>query len=160
MDMNLMNNMRKLPYELINYIIFMANPRMNNILQNEIHLESAHIMCEQHYNWWYPKMARYWHINDVETMYEIPTRIQYVPSLMYYFTKEELVFIMKQLFKCGCCKRHSQGIIPNKPHCHIIRNKRSLREINQMNNHYEEREHKCTCPCRHMLRNIERLKNA
>ena len=73
MDITLIKNLKRLQDELFNYIIFMANPRMNYVLQKELRIEATHIMCEQHYNWWYPKLARHWHLNDVETMYEIPS---------------------------------------------------------------------------------------
>ena len=157
MDITLVKNLKRLPDELVNYIIFMANPRMSYVLQKELHLEATHIMCEQHYNWWYPKLARYWHLNDVETMYEIPKQYHYGNSLRYYFEKEELKFIIKQLSNCGCCERHSKGIIPNVSHCLTIRENQSIRARIQMKNHYGDDQ--CTCSCRHILRNIQRLKN-
>ena len=159
MDMTLVKNLKRLPDELINLILFMANPRMSQLTKRELHLEATHIMCEQHYNWWYPKLARYWHLNDVETMYEIPLKYHYGHSLMHYFTKDELIFIMRQLFNCGCCERHSKGIIPNKSHCLTIREKQSMRARIQMKNHYGD-NNQCTCSCRHILRHIEKLKNS
>jgi len=135
----------------------MANPRMCYVLQKELHLEATHIMCEQHYNWWYPRFIRYWELNEVDTMYEIPKHYHYGNSLTYYFEKEELAFIVNQLFNCGCCERHSKGIIPNVSHCVSIREKQSIRARIQMKNNSHHIE--CSCPCRHILRNIERIEN-
>ena len=152
MDITLIKDLKCLPDELIKYIIFMANPRMNYILQKELRLEAAHIMCEQHYNWWHPKIDRFWQLNDVETMYEIPNQYRYGNTFSHYFEKDERIFIMKQLFNCGCCERHSMGIIPNVSHCITIREKQSVRARIQMKNHYGNNE--CTCPCRHILRQM------
>jgi hypothetical protein len=142
---------KELPDELFEMIMFMAQPRLDEELKKELRIESALILCEQHYNWWYPKMMCYWHLNDVETTYEFPDHYRYDRSMLIYFTKDELKFITKQLTNCGCCEHHSQGIHAT-PHCITIRPKQSLRAIREMNNHYGNKC--CTCPCRHILRRI------
>lgn len=147
----LIARIKDLPDEISEMIMFMAQPRLDEAFQKELRLESAFMLCEQHYNWWYPKMTCYWHLNDVETTYEFPDHYRYGRSMLVYFTKDELKFITKQLINCGCCERHSQGIHAT-PHCTTIRPKQSLRAIREMNNHYGNRC--CTCPCRHILRRI------
>ena len=142
---------KDLPDEISEMIMFMAQPRLDEAFQKELRLESAFMLCEQHYNWWYPKMTCYWHLNDVETTYEFPDHYRYGRSMLVYFTKDELKFITKELTNCGCCKRHSRGIHAT-PHCTTIRPKLSLRAIREMNNHYGNKC--CTCPCRHILRRI------
>ena len=147
----LIARIKGLPDEITEMIMFMAQPRLDEDFQKELRLESAFMLCEQHYNWWYPKMTCYWHLNDVETTYEFPDHYRYGRSMLVYFTKDELKFITKQLTNCGCCQRHSQGI-HTIPHCTTIRPKQSLRAIREMNNHYGNKC--CTCPCRHILRRI------
>ena len=134
--------------------MFMSQPRLDEGFQKELRLEAAFILCEQHYNWWYPKMTRYWHLNDVETTYELPDHYRYAHSMLVYFNKDELKFITEQLTNCGCCNRHSQGITAT-PHCISIRPKQSLRASRQMKNHFGK--NLCTCPCRHILRRIINL---
>jgi|TARA_B110000114_G_scaffold109075_2_gene114513 hypothetical protein len=146
---NIISRINDLPKEISDMIMFMARPRLSISIQKEIYLEAALMLCEQHYNWWYPKMCRYWHINDIETTYEFPDIHKYGKSIGIYFNKEELVFITTQLLKCGCCKRHSQGIFTT-PHCHNIRLRQSHRATRQMNNDYGINT--CTCHCRHFLR--------
>ena len=147
---DIVSRVNELPSELSDLIMFMARPRLSTAIQKEIHLEAALILCEQHYNWWYPKMCRYWHLNDIETTREFPDIHNYGKSIGIYFTKDELIFIAAQLLKCGCCKRHSQGILA-APHCHNIRPRQSHRATRQMKNHYGNNA-TCTCPCRHFLR--------
>ena len=147
----LIARIKELPDEISEMIMFMAQPRLDETFQKELRLESAFMLCEQHYNWWYPKMTCYWHLNDVETTYEFPDHYRYGRSMLVYFTKDELKFITEQLTNCGCCKRHSCGI-HTTPHCTTIRPKQSLRARREMNNHYGNKS--CTCPCRHILRRI------
>ena len=146
----------KLPPELTDMIMFMAQPRFGKEFKKELELESAFILCEQHYNWWYPKMSCYWHLNDVETTYEFPDHYRYARSMKVYFNHDELQFITEQLTNCGCCKRHSQGI-KDEPHCVKIRKHQSLRAMRQMRNHFGTNV--CTCPCRHILRRILNINN-
>ena len=147
----LIARIKELPDEISEMIMFMAQPRLDEAFQKELRLESAFMLCEQHYNWWYPKMTCYWHLNDVETTYEFPDHYRYGRSMLVYFTKDELKFITNQLINCGCCERHSQGINAT-PHCKTIRPKQSLRAIRERNKHYENMF--CACPCRHILRRI------
>jgi hypothetical protein len=146
---DLIKRVNDLPKELSDIIMFMARPRLSTAFQKEIQLEAALMLCEQHYNWWYPKMCRYWHLNDIETTYEFPDIYNYGKSLGIYFNKDELIFITNKLLKCGCCKRHSHGVL-DTPHCRNIRTRQSLRATRQMKNAYGNNT--CTCPCRHILR--------
>ena len=150
----LISRINQLPDELSDMIMFMSRPRLDEGFQKELRLEAAFILCEQHYNWWYPKMTRYWNLNDVETTYELPNHYRYGRSMLVYFNKDEIKFITEQLTNCGCCKRHSQGIDAT-PHCSSIRPKQSLRASRQMKNHFGN--NLCTCPCRHILRRIINL---
>lgn len=141
----------ELPDEVSDMIIFMAQPRLGGDFKRELQLEAAFILCEQHYNWWFPKMTCYWHINNEEPNYEFPDNYRYGRSMKVYFTKEELQFITEQLASCGCCKRHSQGIY-SEPHCIKLRPSKSLRAAREMK-HYSGLSI-CSCPCRHILRRI------
>ena len=141
----------ELPVELSDMIIFMAQPRLGADFKRELQLESAFILCEQHYNWWFPKMTCYWRNNNEEQNYEFPDNYRYGRSMKVYFDKEELRFITEQLASCGCCKRHSQGI-QGEPHCKEIRKRKTLREIREMKKYYGIKI--CICPCRHILRRI------
>ena len=150
----LISRINQLPDELSDMIMFMSQPRLDEGFQKELRLEAAFILCEQHYNWWYPKITRYWHLNDVETLYELPNHYRYAHSMLVYFNKDEIKFITEQLSNCGCCNRHSQGITA-RPHCTSIRPKQSLRASRQMKNHFGKKL--CNCPCRHILRRIINL---
>jgi hypothetical protein len=131
-------------------------------MKKEIELEAAHMMCKIHYEWWYPKFVRYWHLNDIEDISELPLEYTYGYTLLQRNTNERIKFIMAQLLTCGCCKRHSQGII-DKPHCDNLRTKFSLREIRDVNLPFisgwfpetmHNKKNLCNCICRHVLRNI------
>ena len=147
----LFSRINELPDEVSDMIIFMAQPRLGADFKRELQLESAFMLCEQHYNWWFPKMTCYWRNNNEEPNYEFPDNYRYGRSMKVYFTKEELQFITEQLASCGCCNRHSQGI-QGEPHCTKIRERKSLREIREMKKYYGIIM--CTCPCRHILRRI------
>ncbi len=159
--------LNKLPTEIVNYIMFLSRPKLSIQITRELKLEAAHMMCKIHYEWWYPKLVRYWHLNDIEHMSELPLEYRYDYTLMHCYSQERIIFIMKQLFNCGCCKRHSQGIL-DKPHCNHLRKKFSLREIRDVNNYgcsintmFPETRHNirtknCSCNCRHVLRCIYR----
>ena len=162
--------LNKLPNEIVNYIIFLSRPTLSIRMKKEIELEAAHMMCKIHYEWWYPKFVRYWHLNDIEDITELPLEYTYDYTLLQRNTTERIKFIMTQLFNCGCCKRHSQGIL-DKPHCKHLRKKFSLREIRDVKTYgyslkcmFPEIRHnknnECNCICRHVLRNIYRnIKN-
>ena len=158
--------LNKLPNEIVNYIIFLSSPTLSIQMKKELELESAHMMCKIHYEWWYPKFVRYWHLNDIEDISELPLEYSYDYTLLRCNTSERIKFIMRQLFNCGCCKRHSQGIL-NKPHCTHLRQKFTLRELRDVKTYdyslqcmfTETRHHKknkCNCNCRHVFRNINR----
>ena len=145
----------KLPVELVDTILFMAQPRLGIDFKRELQLETAFMLCEQHYKWWFPKMSCYWRMNNISTNYQFPDNYRYGRSMNVYFDKEQLQFITEQLTDCGCCERHSQGI-NIEPHCKKIRELKSLRcrrnlEINSGNA-------VCNCPCRHILRRILNVK--
>lgn len=157
--------LNKLPVEIVNYILFISSPRMSDKIKKELKLEAAHMMCKIHYEWWYPKLVKYWHLNDIEDMSELPLKYTYNYTLLHSYDQDRIIFIMKQLFNCGCCKRHSQGIL-DKPHCLHIRKNMSLREKRDTNNYklsintmfqesrYNSKNNICSCNCRHILRNI------
>ena len=152
--------LNKLPNELVNYIIFLSRPTLSIQMKKEIELEAAHMMCKIHYEWWHPKIVRYWYLNDIEDIAELPLEYTYDCTLLQRNTTERIKFIMSQLFNCGCCKRHSQGIL-DKPHCNHLRKKFSLREIRDVKNYdysfkiiINPKYNKCNCICRHVLRNI------
>jgi len=147
MSNNLIYNLKKLPKEIIEIIFFMANPRLKPDFQKEIKLESAHMMCEQHYKWWYCKIKQRYPFLERFTYH-------YKTSFLYYFSLDELQFIKQQLYNCECCVRHSTRSI-DTAECNIIRQKQSLRALRQMKNYCGPGV--CTCPCRHIIRQIERV---
>ena len=154
--------LNKLPTEIVNYIMFLSRPKLSIQITRELKLEAAHMMCKIHYEWWYPKFVRYWHLNDIEDITELPLEYTYDYTLLQRNTSERIKFIMRQLFNCGCCKRHSQGIL-DKPHCIHLRKNLSLREIRDVNSYdysfkiiINPKYNECNCICRHVLRNIYR----
>tara|TARA_B110000483_G_scaffold230725_1_gene296256 strand:+ start:9831 stop:10283 length:453 start_codon:yes stop_codon:yes gene_type:complete len=147
MNNRLIHNLNKLPKEVIEIIFFMANPRLRPEFQKELKLESAHMMCEQHYKWWYCKIKQRYPFLERFTYH-------YMTSFIYYFSLDELQFIKQQLYNCECCERHSNRSI-DTGECNIIRTNPSLRALRQMKNYCGPGL--CRCPCRHIIRQIERV---
>ena len=46
--MDFINNLKKLPDELINHIFYMSNPRLNEKLKEELLVEASHMMLYMH----------------------------------------------------------------------------------------------------------------
>ena len=138
--------LKTLPTNLIEYIFFMANYRLDNNIKKELKLKVAHMMCKKHYDWWHIELSKWWIENRLdENDYiesdniEFPNNLYYDKSLFNYFNNYEINFIKENLLHCGCCVRHSYGIYQNKPHCLNIKNKKKIF---------------CNCFCRHILRKI------
>ena len=156
------------PKEIVEKILFFSRPIISNVMKKELYLEKAHLMCKINYNWWYLNLIKYWSIYDIEHMIELPIEYNYDYAFISYFSKEELNFIIKNLFNCNCCKKNSQGIL-NKS---SSKNRLSLQEINNicyfennikynikinLNEKVNCYRNKCNCSCRHILTAISSI---
>ena len=157
--MEFIKNLKKLPDELINHIFYMSNPRLNEKLKEELLVEASHMMLYMHNLKWesgYDKFISKTHdLNNYDDKDNTPGYL-YVKSFEILYTNECISIIKKNLFKCGCCVRHSQGIYDN-PHCSKIRKCNRIRL--KRNKKYsvswmpdENIEHTCHCPCRSVIR--------
>ena len=157
--MEFINNLKKLPDELINHIFYMANPRLNEKLKEELLVEASHMMLYMHNFKWnsgYDKFInKTHHLNNYDDKDDTPGYL-YVKSFELLYTNECISIIKKNLLNCGCCVRHSQGIYDN-PHCNKIRkcNRITLKRHKFYSLSWipdENIEHKCPCPCRSVVR--------
>jgi len=139
--------LKTLPTNLIEYIFFMANHRLDNNIKKELKLKVAHMMCKKHYDWWHIQLSNWWIENRLDDNYyidndgiEFPKYLYYDYSFVNFFTNCEINFIKENLLQCGCCERHASGIYKNKPHCLYIKQ--------------EKKNRICNCFCRHILRKL------
>ena len=157
--MEFINNLKKLPDEIINYIFYMANPRLNVRLKEELLVESSHMMLYIHnlkWNLGYDIFINKTHELKSYDDKDITPGYLYVKSFELLYTNDCIRIIKKNLLNCGCCKRHSMGIYDN-PHCIKIR--KSNRIILKRHKNYssiwqpdENIEKVCRCPCRSVIR--------
>ena len=157
--MEFINNLKKLPDEIINYIFYMANPRLNARLKEELLVESSHMMLYIHnlkWNLGYDKFINKTHELKSYDNKDITPGYLYVKSFELLYTNDCVSIIKKNLLNCGCCKRHSMGIYDN-PHCNKIR-KQNIIKQKRYNNYAlswipeDNIEYKCPCPCRSVIR--------
>tara|TARA_A100001035_G_C27784602_1_gene503651 strand:- start:2809 stop:3306 length:498 start_codon:yes stop_codon:yes gene_type:complete len=157
--MELINNLKKLPTEVINYIIYMANPRLDEELKEELLLEASHMMLYKHNLKWnsgYNKfIKKTYNLKNYDNK-NTTCGYLYVKSFELLYTNECISIIKKNLLNCGCCERHSNGIYDNS-HCNKIR-KFNIIKLKRYNNYslssipYKNLKHKCPCPCRNVVR--------
>ena len=154
--MEFINNLKKLPSDIIIDIFCMANPHLNFDLKEELLLESSHMMLYLHNLKWNLGYDKF--INN--TLYlknydetDITPGYLYVRSFELLYTKECISIIKKNLFNCGCCIRHSKGIYDNQ-HCNKIRKHNIIRKKRECNyfSSYIPSENSCSCPCRSVIR--------
>ena len=136
-----MEVLKKLPLDIQNKIFYYALPKIDKDLKDSIEIITTH------------NRLKYMYIQYTKSNSE-----NYGVFLKDGLTHEEQQNILKKLQNCGCCERHSCGIL-RFPHCnHIVgyRSKNNMRYSSDDLN-FNNCFCGCKCSCRHEMRWLLRM---
>lgn len=79
-----------------------------------------------------------------------------LPEYMTIHPLYDITDLLNKLLNCGCCERHSTGIIYKYGTDPVKHNRRITGDLtnNKSHNKYTHYNKKCTCPCRNFLRTV------
>ena len=138
-----------LPITIAKQIIFLALPDTitnNPYFKDELHLEKSFRMIDK---------TIYYTKSPLKCRREVLIAM----TLLLHEKKniwrnpDKLTYVYNNLKKCGCCERHSQGVIMGL-HNTNIKTHKSFRT--RLQNDYSFCEKECKCCCRHYMRMILR----
>ena len=140
------NKFEKLPDDIINKILKFAYPTLDYEFKKSIKIVSTHITLNRLINEWLK-------IKDVPISYSV-SWYEFIQT-----TECDMIDLFHNLKNCGCCERHSNGVYYNSEGKYIQHFKGPITgdfTTKKKHNKTTPSETKCTCCCRHHMRQIAR----
>ena len=139
-----MNKFEQLPDEIIRKILYYAYPKVDDTFKKSIKIASSHVKLNIIIDEWIK-------IKDIP----FQDSIHYSTSIKN--TKQNIYEIFHNLKNCGCCERHSQGVYYNIDGDTILHFQDKINDDFTIKKKHKKTTYdgkKCTCHCRHHMRQI------